>query len=240
MQHATFVLVTGAGGDAWYWHLVAPKLQERGHAVISVDLPAADDCAGLPEYAATVVRAIEERDARRVILVAHSLGGFTAPLVCEKVPVASLVLVNAMVPKPGETPGKWWANTAHREAKQEQNVPDGRRSDAPFDPLLDFFHDVPQPVVDSARARGERHQSATVFGSPCTFKAWPAVPVRVLVGRDDRFFPAEFQRRVASQRLGVVTDEIPGGHLLALSQPEALAERLSAYAEDTFSANNGI
>ena len=52
---------------------------------------------------------------------------------------------------------------------------------------------------------------------------------RVLVGRDDRFFPAGFQRRVATERLGITPDEMPGGHCLALSQPAALADRLVEY-----------
>jgi len=164
-----------------------------------------------------------------VVLVAQSLAGFTLPLVCKKVRVAMLVLVNAMIPKPGETPGEWWGNTGHGEAKRLQNVRDDRRADAPFDPLIDFFHDVPQPVVDNAWAQGEPRQSDTVFGSRCTFKAWPAVPSRVLVGRDDRFFPAEFQRRVARERLGIAADEMLGGHLVALSQPAELSTRLVAY-----------
>src|SRR5215208_7065107 len=125
MQSISFVLVPGAGGDAWYWHLVAPKLQERGHEAIPVDLPAADDRAGLSEYAATVVRALGARDPRRVTLVAQSLGGFTAPLVCKKVPVASLVPLNAMMPPPDETTGEWWANTKHGEATRQQNLREG-------------------------------------------------------------------------------------------------------------------
>jgi hypothetical protein len=231
MPSFSFVLVPGAGGDAWYWHLVAPKLQERGYEAIPVDLPAADDRAGLPQYAAAVVRAIGDRDPKRVVVVAQSLGGFTAPLVCSEVPVALLVLVNAMVPKPGETPGEWWGNTGHSEAKRQQNLRDGRKADAPFDPLADFFHDVPQPVIDGAWARGEPRQSGTVFGSRCNFKTWPPVATRVLVGRDDRFLPADFQRRVAAERLGIKADEMPGGHLVALSQPTELSARLISYAE---------
>jgi pimeloyl-ACP methyl ester carboxylesterase len=96
-------------------------------------------------------------------------------------------------------------------------------------PLADFFHDVPQPVIDEAWAQGEPRQSDVVFASPCRFRSWPPVPTCVLVGRDDRFFPAEFQRRVARERLGIATDEMPGGHLVALSQPEELAARLIAY-----------
>ena len=228
MSH-TFVLVPGAGGDAWYWHLVAPTLQERGHEAVPVDLPAADDRAGLPEYADTVIRAIGSRHRERIALVAQSLGGFTAPLVCQQMRVASLILVNAMIPNPGETPGAWWGNTRHREAKRQQHLRDGRPANAPFDPLIDFFHDVPQPVVDDAMAQGEPHQSDAISDSPCTFTTWPTVPTHVLVGRDDRFFPADFQRRVARERLGVSVDEMPGGHLLALSQPAELSARLIAY-----------
>jgi pimeloyl-ACP methyl ester carboxylesterase len=232
VQNVIFILIPGAGGSAWYWHLVAPKLRQRGHDAIPVGLPAADDTAGLPEYAASVVRAIGNREPRRVVRVAQSLAGFTAPLACKQVSVALLVLLNAMIPKPGETPGEWWKSTHHGEAKRKRNQRDGRDADAPFDLLVEFFHDVPQSVVDEAWAQGEPRQTDTVFASPCRFESWPAVPTRVLVARDDRFFPAEFQRRVARERLGISADEMPGGHLVALSQPEELAARLVAYAAD--------
>lgn len=104
MTRNTFILIPGAGGSAWYWHLVVPRLEQRGHEAVPVSLPAADDAAGLPEYADAVVRAIGDREPRHVVIVAQSLGGFAAPLVCQQVPVALLVLVNAMIPKPGETP----------------------------------------------------------------------------------------------------------------------------------------
>ena len=237
MPGFTFVLIPGAGGSAWYWHLVVSILKQRGHEAIPVALPAADDTAGLPEYAAAVVRAIGDRDPLRVILVAQSMAGFTAPLVCDQVSVALLVLVNAMIPKPGESPGEWWRNTGQGEAKRRQNLHDGREADAPFDPFTDFFHDVPQPVIDEAWAQGEPRQADTVFASRCTFKAWPAVPTRVLVARHDRFFPAEFQKRIARERLGISADEMPGGHLVALSQPEELAERLLAYATQAHPAS---
>ena len=236
MSSLTFVLIPGAGGSAWYWHLVAPKLEQRGHEAVPVSLPAADDTAGLSEYAATVIRAIGNRDPRRVVLVAQSLAGFTVPLVCQRARVALVVLVNAMVPKPGETPAEWWTNTGHGEAKREQNRRDGRSADAPFDPLFEFFHDVPQAVIDDAWAQGEPRQSDIVFASPCTFESWPTIPTRVLIGRDDRFFPADFQRRVARERLGMSADEMPGGHLVALSQPEELTARLEAYATEVRTA----
>jgi pimeloyl-ACP methyl ester carboxylesterase len=231
MKGTTFVLIPGAGGSAWYWHLVAPILQKQGQEVIAVDLPAADDRAGLLQYADAVVDAIGNRNPREVVLVAQSLAGFTAPIICQMMPIGLLVLVNAMIPNPGETPGEWWNNTGQPDAKRQADERDGRDPEAPFDPLTYFFHDVPKPVIDDAWAQGEPRQSETVFGSPCTIDAWPQVHSRVLVGRDDRFFPAQFQRRVAQERLGVFADEMPGGHLVALSQPAGLSARLLGYVD---------
>ena len=104
-----FVLVPGAGGAAWYWHRVVPELQARGHEAVAVDLPGADESAGLPEYADAVVAAIGGH--HDVVVVAQSMGGFTAPVACARAPVRLLILVNAMIPLPGETPGGWWGDT---------------------------------------------------------------------------------------------------------------------------------
>ncbi len=81
----TYVLVHGAGNDAWYWHLVEPELRAAGHDVVAPDLPCDDDRAGFAEYADVVVDAIGDR--RDLVVVAQSLGGFTAPLVGERRPV---------------------------------------------------------------------------------------------------------------------------------------------------------
>ena len=51
----------------------------------------------------------------------------------------------------------------------------------------------------------------------------------MLAGRHDRMFPLEFQRRVARERLGLEVEEIDGGHMVALSNPAELADRLEAY-----------
>jgi pimeloyl-ACP methyl ester carboxylesterase len=211
---ATFVLLPGAGSDSWYWHLVVPDLEEAGHDVVAVDLPVSDDTAGFSDYAEVVVDAIGDR--RDVVLVAQSLSGFVAPLVCTRVPVALMVLVAAMVPRPGESGGDWWTNTGHATAV------------ASDDPVKLFLHDVPDDVARES----EHHvqpQSGAVFAAPWPLAAWPDVPTRFLLCRDDRFFPAEFQRRVVRDRLGIEPDELDGGHLPALSRPHELAQRLLRY-----------
>jgi pimeloyl-ACP methyl ester carboxylesterase len=134
-----------------------------------------------------------------------------------------------MVPAPGETPGDWWTNTGHEAARAEQAARDGRSLEDDPDLLDAFFHDVPAGVTVEAMANGAPVQSSTPFILPWPLKAWPDVPTRFLQGSDDRFFPVEFQRRVARDRLGITIDEMPGGHLVALSQPELLASHLERY-----------
>lgn len=223
---ATYVLIHGAGSDSWYWHRVRPELAERGHDVVAPDLPCDDDSAGLLEYRDTVLDAIGDRTD--LVVVAQSMGAFTAPLLCDHVPVDLLVLVAAMVPRPGESPGDWWANTGQERAKRELDEREGRPADAEFDPVATFLHDVPPDVVAES-LQHVRAQSGTPFGQPWPLDAWPEVPTRFLLCRDDRLFPAEFQRRVVRERLGIVPDELDSGHLPALAHPTELVERLEAY-----------
>lgn len=226
---ATYVLIPGAGGMAQYWSRVAPELRARGHDVVAVDLPADDDSAGLARYADVTIEAIGDR--ADLILVAQSMGAFTAPIVCQRVPVRLLVLLNPMVPAPGESAGEWWTNTGQEEAMREHAERIGLKSLALVDLEMLFAHDVPAEVWAEG-AKGARDQSSTPFGEPWPLGAWPDVPTRVLVSRDDRLFPVEFQRRVVKERLEIAPDEMEGGHLVALSRPAELAERLDAYARN--------
>lgn len=224
---STFVLIHGAGSDGWYWHLVVPRLEAAGHAAVTMDLPVADEAAGLGDYVDVVVDAIGTRSD--LVVVAQSLGGLVAPLVCERVAVDLLVLVAAMVPRPGETGGEWWDATGHDAAFRAKAVEDGRDPDD-WSPETVFLHDV-DPDLIAASVDHVHEQSGGPFTTPCPLDAWPDVPTRFLLCEDDRFFPAAFQRRVVRDRLGITPDEMPGGHLPALAHPDLLAERLLAYVE---------
>jgi hypothetical protein len=222
-QRRTFVLIPGAGGTAWYWHRVAPLLQAAGHAAIAVDLPGDDPTAGLPEYARLVASAIGSRD--NVVLVAMSLGGFTAPLVAAEVPVSAMVFVNAMIPRPGETPGAWWGDTGWSDARVAAAKRGGYSTE--FDLTVYFLHDVP-PDIAAAGEPYQRPEADVAFGSACDFSAWPPAAIRAVAGADDRFFPVAFQQALARDRLGIEADVLPGGHLLALAHPAELASYLLA------------
>ena len=161
---ATYVLIPGAGGDGWQWHLVVRELEARGQVAVPVTLPSGDDGAGWNEYADAVVAAIGDR--RDLVLVAQSLAGFTAPLVCERLQVDLLVLLNAMIPLPGETGNDWWANTGSGEAHRAYLASLGITGTDAQDDRVVYFHDVPDAVVEEAFARGEPQQSMTPMGQP--------------------------------------------------------------------------
>jgi pimeloyl-ACP methyl ester carboxylesterase len=207
----TFALIHGGGGSAWDWHLVAPALREHGHDAVAVDLPSDDDSAGWAEYADAAVQGIGDR--REVVVVGHSLGGFTAPLVCARRPVDLVVLVAAMIPSPGELFADWWANSGYEETG--------------YDDV--FYHDVPWELAAEARRR-ERDEFAKALREPWPLQTWPDTPTRYLLCRDDRMFSAAWARRHARERLGIEADEMDGGHYVTLSRPHELADRLVGYA----------
>jgi pimeloyl-ACP methyl ester carboxylesterase len=170
-------------------------------------------------------RPVGER--RDLIVVGHSYGGFTAPLVADRLPVEVLVLVAGMIPAPGEKPADWWDNTGYAQAVQEQARRDGGLT-GHDDPFVVFYHDVPRDLAEQALSK-ERSESETAFNSPWPLAAWPPVDTKFVVCTEDRFFPAEFMRRVVAERLGVVPDEIAAGHCVALSRPHDLASLLDGY-----------
>src|SRR5260221_10113729 len=135
---ATFVFTPGPGGRASYWNLVADELLPLGHEVVAMDLPC-DQQVGLDAYTDAVVAAMGSR-RDDLVLVAQSLGGLIAPLVSTRLPVELMVLVAAMVPRPGETGHEWWEHTGHAAAVAAQGWPDDT-------PVTLFVHVDPSDVL---------------------------------------------------------------------------------------------
>jgi pimeloyl-ACP methyl ester carboxylesterase len=229
---STFVLIHGAGGGGWDWHLVEPELRARGHDVVAPDLPAGDDAAGLDDYVEVVVDAVGE-GARRtdLVVVGHSYGGFTAPLVADRLGADVLVFVAGMIPAPGEAPRDWWQNVEYRAAVEAQAARDGGLT-GNKDLFVSFYHDVPRGLAEESLRRERAHPTEAADNEPWPLERWPEVPTRVVIGTEDRFFPPDLLRRVSAERLGIVPDEIQSGHCVALSRPVELAEMLVGYAAE--------
>lgn len=222
MSAPTYVLVPGAGGMASFWGPVGRELDARGHTSIAVDLPADDSSKGLPDYVDLIVDAAA--DQPDVVLVAQSLGGFSASWAADRLPTSRIVLLNAMIPLPGQTSGEWWDATGSSDARRDHDIREGRDPDANFDLDTYFLHDVPAGVLESLGE--QRDQCEAVFVAPWGLDAWPDIPTTVLASEDDRFFPFSFQRRVARERLGIEAVKVPGGHLAALSHPAEVADAI--------------
>lgn len=223
-----FILLHGGGDVGWSWHLVAAVLQSQGHEVFAPDLLADDDTATLDDYADAVVADLG--GLRGGVVVGHSFGAFTAPLVAERLDADALVLLAGMIPRPGERPEDWWANTGFEQAVSAQADADGGLT-GNEDPFVSFYHDVPRELAADAISRERAHPSAAAMETPWPLDAWPDIPTEFIVCAQDRFFPPAFLRRLAADRLGVVADEIDGSHCVALSRPEELARMLLGYAK---------
>jgi pimeloyl-ACP methyl ester carboxylesterase len=223
---STFVLIHGAGDVGWYWRLVEAELRARGHDTVAPDLPG-DESAGLDAYADAVVEATGDRTD--LVVVGHSFGAFTAPLVADRVPVDVLVLVAGMVPAPGEAPNDWWINTGYGEAVRAQAARDGGQT-GNDDPYVSFYQDVPRPLADEALRKDRVHPSEAAMQSPWPLASWPNVPTKFVLCTQDRFLPPDFARRLVAERLHIAPDEITSGHCPALSRPRELADLLAGYA----------
>jgi pimeloyl-ACP methyl ester carboxylesterase len=206
---STFVLLHAAGDGGWVWRMVEAELRERGHDVVAPDLPSSGP-GGLTEYAASVSASGDD-----LIVVGHSVSGFTAPLVASRLSARLLVMVAAMIPAPGETPSTWWDNVGYQSAGYE-------------DP---YYHDVPVELAEEAQRR-ERGVPDGLMESVWPLPAWPDIPTKFVLCTEDRCFTPEFLRPLVTKRLGIVPDEIAAGHCVMLSQPVRLASLLAGYASD--------
>jgi pimeloyl-ACP methyl ester carboxylesterase len=216
-----FVLIPGAGTDPRVYRATIEALVGLGHEAVAPELPLDDEEATPSDHGDAVAAAAPS--ARGLVVVAQTLGAFIGVLVITRVPVAQLVLLAPMVPRPGETAGAWWENTGHAEAIADALERLGQMSAGARG--LDRCLSPRRRSRRGARERGVQ-RAAGVFSEPWPLERWPDVPTRVLAPREGRLFPLAFQRRVARERLGLEVDQMAGGHLPMLSRPDELAERL--------------
>jgi pimeloyl-ACP methyl ester carboxylesterase len=229
----TFALIHGGGGRGAWWSHVVEQLHSRGHRAVAPDLPIEDPACGGLAYARVVADAIGD-DERPTVVVGHSLGGLTVPLVTAVRPVSQMVFLGALVPSPGQS-FRAYAAAQRRPIMTAATRADGfdrlgRRAPRPWsDALAAYYHDCDEATARRAWAT-QRPQSVTVMTETCPLAAWPPVPGTYVLMREDRSIDAAWARSIAAERLDGRLLELPGGHSPFLSRPREVAELLIGIA----------
>jgi pimeloyl-ACP methyl ester carboxylesterase len=227
-----FLLVHGAWHSAACWRPLVDELERRGEVAVAVDLPADDPAATLEDYAEAAVAAVAHLD-EPVIVVGHSLGGITIPLVAERRPVAGLVFVAAVLASPGELPTAAMVDDAFSEGYGELSAADlvadddGATSWRRDGAVAAFYHDLDGALLDEAVA-GLRRQFFGPVTAPWPLAAYPDVPMRYIACTDDRILDPGWQLRTTREVLGIEADLLHCSHSPMLSVPEAMADLLLA------------
>lgn len=232
----TFVLVHGAQHGAWCWQRLLPELDALGHAAVAMDLPCDDPDAGVGDYAAAVLTAIDDAGARDhdLVVVGHSLGSLTIPIVARRLPdsVRHLVFLCSVPTGPGPAIDADLASMVTAEfAGAPRDIDElGRESVAPAAAAGVWFHDC--AADDAAWAVQQlRPQSRRPLLEPTPLDRWPDVAVSVVLGRDERCVNMAWAVPAATARCnGVPPIVLDGGHSPFLARPADLAAVLDVIA----------
>lgn len=222
-----FGLVHGSWQGAWVWGPLIAELERRGHRGIAADMPAHDVDAGAQQYADTLIRALDGV-TDDVVLVGHSLGGLSIPLVPERRPVKALVFLAAGIPRPGLS----YAQQLQSEPIREQSAFDQTERDEhgctilPYDTALDVLYNECEPDIARWAADQLRYQAQKPMSEVTPLAAWPDVRCEYIACHGDRIINAEWQVRAAQERFGTKAYEVFTDHSPMLSATQELADIL--------------
>ncbi|KAL6839904.1 hypothetical protein ACP4OV_029714 [Aristida adscensionis] len=255
-----FVLVHGLCHGAWCWYKVATILESAGHRVTALDMAAcgagagrAEDVRSLEEQSRPLLDALAAvPPGERVVLVGHSFGGHNLALAMQAHPekVAVAVFVSAAMPVAGRP-----MSLVVEQHLARNSGPDSfldcafgiveRGSENPAETFLAGPEWMSQrlyqlsPAEDLTLAKmlvrpGQMFlkDEAMAGEGVLTEDRYGAVRRVFVVAEEDKLFPAEEQRRVASWDAGVEVRAIQGAdHMAMFSKPAELSELIMEVAE---------
>jgi pimeloyl-ACP methyl ester carboxylesterase len=236
LSGVTFVLIPGAWMGAWSWHPVARHLREQGHGVVALTMPGlsyGDSPADLKMADAVdhIVREIDRRDLRDVVLVAHSWGGYPATGAAHRRRgrIAKVIYYSAVVPAPGV-------------GMADENAGYGEAIRASIAATSDGTVALPLEAIRAGLMAGESPElqqlvAGLIVPQPGGYMVEaldvPAVtaigvPAAYLLGADDRSLARPGEEFAG--RLGLDPVVVGGSHMALLSRPAEIAEAVIAAA----------
>jgi pimeloyl-ACP methyl ester carboxylesterase len=226
---ATFGLVHGGSHGAWCWTPLIPELERRGHRAVAMDLPIDLEDSGPERCAAVVADALAGVDAP--VLVGHSLAGVFLPLAAARTDASLMVFLCAMVPIEGRSLADQQAEDPDMVRYPYRSVTDelGRTLATRDVAQAMYYSDCTDAQIDWAMPL-LRPQAPTLRLTPFPAGGWPDTPAAYVLCTEDPVVSPDWSRRVARERLGVESIELPGGHSPGLSRPADLADVLANIA----------
>jgi pimeloyl-ACP methyl ester carboxylesterase len=226
----TFVLVHGSWHGAWCWQRVIPELTRLGHRASAVELPSDQVTATTADLAAAISARISEPED--TVLVAHSMSGLVAPVVASALPLRELVFLAGLLPLPGSswldqvrtvpTMAPEWGTYFPRQRRDAE----GRTFWTARDAAELFYHDCPPEDAAAAVAR-LRPQGTKATAETTPLRAFPDVPSRYLVCRQDRTVSGDWAAPTAVERFGAAVEYLDSSHSPFWSRPTELAAVLA-------------
>jgi pimeloyl-ACP methyl ester carboxylesterase len=209
----TIIFVHGVWADGSCWNDEITALQAKGYAVVSVQNP----LTSLAEDVATTQRAIDMAKGK-VILVAHSWGGYVITQAGNDPKVEGLVYVAAFAPDLGETIPSLSSNGPQTELGKY------------FVPAGDFFFLSEGGIQTvfaadlSSKQQGLLYAtqipaSKSLFGDKSEAPAWKQKPSWYIVAKEDKAIHPDLERFM-SKRMKAITIEIESSHVVMNSHPK--------------------
>ncbi|HUY25476.1 MAG TPA: alpha/beta hydrolase [Candidatus Saccharimonadales bacterium] len=224
---STFVFVHGHWHGGWCWSRLVAELEPLGHRCIALDLPCTTRDAGTAVNAEVVVNALKDVDDE-VILVGHSAGGLTIPLVVQSRPVKQLLFIAALLPIPGKSLADQFAENLNIIDPRFSFLDNGDGF-CSIDPALApsfFYNDCSRADADWATSK-LRVQTTVTITEETPLAVWPTIPCSYIYGDLDRVVQPAWAAQAARERLGIDPIEMTGvGHSPFLSQPRQLARQI--------------
>jgi pimeloyl-ACP methyl ester carboxylesterase len=236
MTKRTFVLVHGGAHRASCWNRLVPELEARGHRVATVDLPGHGRDPGTDPVPATLddgiaatVAAIEAQDGP-VVLVGHSLGGMSISGAAERAAerIARLVYLTALLPRDGESTGRYAALDGFNASVGSEFLDDGPRVGVKRHLARHLFYAdcddaTAEAAIDALCATDLGYLTQPVALSEERFGR---IPKTYIVCLQDHAIEPRAQRVMAANCPDIEVREFDSSHSGFLSKPAALADLL--------------